>query len=251
MKIISWNVNGLRAVYTKGFADFFDSSKADIFCIQEIKMQKGDFEFAPLEYHSFWNYAKKKGYSGTAIFSRYQPKNVIYGMGMDEHDSEGRLITLEYDDFYFVNVYVPNSQAELKRLSYRMQWDEDFREYVKMLDGKKPVIVSGDLNVAHKEIDLKNPATNRNNAGFTDQEREGFEKLLNAGFIDSFRFLNPEVAGAYTYWSYLFNARSRNAGWRIDYVCISQRLSGKLKSAKIHSEVLGSDHCPISAVLKG
>ncbi|MFA5675308.1 MAG: exodeoxyribonuclease III [Christensenellales bacterium] len=247
MKTVSWNVNGFRAAYTKGFADYFGSSGADIFCVQETKMQRGDFDFSPKGYYSYWNYAEKKGYSGTAVFSRMKPLSASFGMGIKEHDAEGRIITLEFDDFYFVNVYVPNSQRELKRLDYRMEWDGDFRGYIKKLDDKKPVIACGDFNVAHKEIDLKNPSANRNNAGFTEQEREGFTRLLDAGFTDSFRFLYPDAKGAYTYWSYLYGARSRNAGWRIDYICMSRRLTDKLKSAAIHDDISGSDHCPISA----
>ena len=249
MKIVSWNVNGLRACYTKGFEDYFLSADADIFCIQETKMQEGNFDFSPEGYEGFWNYADKKGYSGTAVFSRRAPKDVTYGIGVDMHDHEGRVITLEYEDFYFVNVYVPNSQEELKRLSYRMVWDDDFRSHLEQLDGKKPVIVCGDFNVAHQEIDLKNPASNRRNAGFTDEEREGFSRLLNAGFVDTFRHLYPDTTDAYSYWSYRFGARQRNAGWRIDYVCISKRIVGKLNSAGIQSSVMGSDHCPVSAEL--
>lgn len=251
MKIVSWNVNGLRAVYTKGFADYFNSCGADIFCIQETKMQQGNFEFSPAGYYSYWNFAEKKGYSGTAVFCRQEPLSASLGMGIEKHDLEGRIITLEFDGFYFVNVYVPNSQQELRRLAYRMEWDRDFRGYLKKLDEKKPVIVCGDFNVAHKEIDLKNPSANRKNAGFTEQEREGFSQFLDLGFADSFRYLHPDAEGAYTYWSYLFNARSRNAGWRIDYICMSQRIAGKLKSAAIHSDVLGSDHCPVSAEFLG
>ena len=250
MKIVSWNVNGLRACYTKGFADFFDAAGADIFCIQETKMQQSDFDFSPEGYFGYWNSAQKKGYSGTAVFSRTEPKDVAYGIGIDEHDHEGRVITLDMDAFFLVNVYVPNAQEELRRLPYRMMWDDDFRSYLEKLDGQKPVIVCGDFNVAHKEIDLKNPSANRRSAGFTDEERDGFSRLQNAGFTDTFRHLNPETKDAYTYWSYRFGARARNAGWRIDYVCMSNRIVGKLKDAAIHSTVLGSDHCPISAVLQ-
>ncbi len=246
MKIVSWNVNGLRACYGKGFADFFKAADADIFCIQETKLQRGDFEFEQPDYFDYWNDAEKKGYSGTAVFSRQEPNAVTYGIGIDAHDHEGRVITLEYDGFYFVNVYVPNAGEELKRLDYRMAWDSDFRAYISALDKKKNVIVCGDLNVAHKEIDLKNPKTNRRSAGFTDEEREGFTRLLESGFADSFRFLYPEKRDAYTYWSYRFGARARNAGWRIDYACVSDRLQNELHEMTIHSDVMGSDHCPIS-----
>ncbi len=246
MKIVSWNVNGLRACYGKGFADFFNAADADIFCIQESKLQRGDFEFDQPGYFDYWNDADKKGYSGTAVFTRYEPKTVTYGIGIDEHDHEGRVITLEFDDFYFVNVYVPNAGEELKRLDYRMTWDTDFRGYLSALDEKKSVIVCGDFNVAHQEIDLKNPKTNRRNAGFTDEERAGFTKLLESGFSDSFRYLYPDKPDAYTYWSYRFGARARNAGWRIDYACISSRIQNELREFTIHSDVMGSDHCPIS-----
>ncbi len=246
MKIVTWNVNGLRACWSKGFEDFFREADADIFCIQETKMQRGDFEFAPEGWHCYWNDAVKKGYSGTAVFTKRQPEAVTYGIGAAEHDSEGRVITLEYGEFYLVNVYVPNSQEELKRLPYRMTWDEAFRDYLKKLDVKKPVVVCGDFNVAHQEIDLKNPAANRRNAGFTDEEREDFTLLLNAGFADVFRRLNPDAKDMYTYWSYRFGARGRNAGWRIDYFCVSERLMGKVKGMKINSDVMGSDHCPVT-----
>jgi exodeoxyribonuclease-3 len=249
MKIVTWNVNGLRACYGKGFEEFFREADADMFCIQETKMQRGDFEFEPEGWHGYWNDAVKKGYSGTAVFTKRQPEAVTYGIGAAEHDSEGRVITLEYGEFYLVNVYVPNSQEELKRLPYRMTWDEAFRDYLKKLDGKKPVVVCGDFNVAHQEIDIKNPAANRRNAGFTDEEREDFSQLLDAGFADVFRRLNPEAKDMYTYWSYRFGARGRNAGWRIDYFCVSERLMGEVKEIEINSAVLGSDHCPVTLTL--
>lgn len=245
MKFISWNVNGIRACVQKGFLDFFHTADADIFCIQESKVQKGQIEL-PLEgYHQYWNYAVKKGYSGTAIFTKEEPLSVSYGMGKEEHDQEGRLITLEFPEFYMVTVYTPNSQNELARLDYRMQWEEDFLNYLKGLEKKKPVIFCGDLNVAHQEIDLKNPKTNRKNAGFTDEERERFTKLVQAGFIDTFRYFYPEQEGIYSWWSYRFRAREKNAGWRIDYFCVSECLKDKLKDAKIHTEIMGSDHCPV------
>jgi len=246
MKIVTWNVNGLRACWGKGFEDFFREADADMFCIQETKMQRGDFEFEPLGWHGYWNDAVKKGYSGTAVFTKRQPEAVTYGIGAAEHDSEGRVITLEYGEFYLVNVYVPNAQEELKRLPYRMTWDEAFRDYLKKLDEKKPVVVCGDFNVAHQEIDIKNPAANRRNAGFTDEEREDFTQLLDAGFADVFRRLNPDAKDMYTYWSYRFGARGRNAGWRIDYFCVSERLMGEVKGVDINSAVLGSDHCPVA-----
>ena len=249
MKIVSWNVNGLRACLQKGFSDFFGQSDANIFCIQETKMQDGEAAFHPEGYHAFWNDASKKGYSGTAVFSRTTPDTVSLGMGIPAHDQEGRLITLEFGDCYLVNVYVPNAQEELRRLTYRMRWDEDFRGYLVGLDKKKPVIVCGDFNVAHQEIDLKNPETNRRHAGFTDEERDQFSALLDAGFLDGFRYLNPDARDQYTYWTYRFNARARNAGWRIDYGCISNRISSRLKEFTIHSDVMGSDHCPISFVI--
>lgn len=245
MKFISWNVNGIRACVQKGFLDFFHKADADIFCIQESKVQEGQIEL-PLEgYHQYWNYAVKKGYSGTAVFTKEEPLSVSYGMGKEEHDQEGRLITLEFPEFYMVTVYTPNSQNELARLDYRMQWEEDFLNYLKDLEKKKPVIFCGDLNVAHQEIDLKNPKTNRKNAGFTDEERERFTKLVQAGFIDTFRYFYPEQEGIYSWWSYRFRAREKNAGWRIDYFCVSERLKDKLKDAKIHTEIMGSDHCPV------
>ena len=245
MKLVSWNVNGLRACVTKGFLDYFKEVDADIFCIQESKLQEGQIDL-PLEgYYQYWNYAKKKGYSGTAIFTKKEPLSVEYGIGIEEHDQEGRVITLEFDEFYMVTVYTPNSQNELKRLSYRMEWERDFRAYLVRLDEKKPVIVCGDMNVAHQEIDLKNPKTNRKNAGFTDEEREQFTKLLEAGFLDSFRYFYPEEEGTYSWWSYRFKAREKNAGWRIDYFCVSNKLKEKLKGAEIHTSVMGSDHCPV------
>ena len=250
MKFISWNVNGLRAVMTKGFEDIFKGLDADIFCLQETKLQAGQIDFAPEGYHCYWNYADKKGYSGTAIFSKVEPVSVTYGMGIDEHDHEGRLITLEFEDFYFITVYVPNSQDGLKRLDYRMQWEDDFLSYINKLQEKKPVIYCGDLNVAHKEIDLKNPKTNRKNAGFTDEERGKFTNIVEAGYIDTFRHFYPEEEGAYSWWSYRFHAREKNAGWRIDYFVTSGSLCSRLKSAKIHSDIFGSDHCPVELVIE-
>ncbi len=249
MKIVTWNVNGLRACWGKGFEDFFREADADMFCIQETKMQRGDFEFEPQGWHGYWNDAVKKGYSGTAVFTKRQPEAVTYGIGVAEHDNEGRVITLEYAELFLVNVYVPNSQDELKRLPYRMTWDEAFRDYLKKLDEKKPVVVCGDFNVAHHEIDIKNPAANRRNAGFTDEERADFTQLLDAGFADAFRRLNPDAKDMYTYWSYRFGARSRNAGWRIDYFCVSERLMGDVKGVEINSDVMGSDHCPVTLSL--
>mgnify|MGYP002521096928 FL=1 len=250
MKFISWNVNGLRAVVGKGFAEAFATLDADFFCLQETKMQAGQLDLAFDGYQSYWNYADKKGYSGTAIFTRHAPLNVTYGIGIDEHDHEGRVITLEMPDFYLVTCYTPNSQDGLRRLQYRMKWEDDFRAYLLALDAKKPVIVCGDLNVAHKEIDLKNPKTNRKNAGFTDEEREKMTTLLNAGFTDSFRFFYPDLTEAYSWWSYRFRAREKNAGWRIDYFLVSNRLADKMVSAGIHSEIFGSDHCPVELVIK-
>lgn len=249
MKLISWNVNGLRACCDKGFREAFQTLDADFFCLQETKMQEGQLDLSFEGYTSYWNYAEKKGYSGTAVFTRLQPLNVTYGLGIDEHDHEGRVITLEMDNFYLVTVYTPNSQDGLKRLDYRMTWEDDFRNYLMELDKKKPVLVCGDLNVAHKEIDLKNPKTNRMNAGFTDQEREKFQTLLDAGFIDTFRYFYPEQTGIYSWWSYRFKAREKNAGWRIDYFLASRRLADKLESAKIHTEIFGSDHCPVEVTL--
>ena len=244
MKLISWNVNGLRACVNKGFEDNFKALDADFFCLQETKMQAGQLDLQFDGYESFWNYADKKGYSGTAIYTRHRPLSVSYGMGIDEHDHEGRVITLETADFYLVTVYTPNSQDELRRLDYRMKWEDDFRAYLKQLDAKKPVVVCGDMNVAHEEIDLKNPKTNRRNAGFTDEEREKMTLLLADGFIDTFRTLYPEQV-TYSWWSYRFHAREKNTGWRIDYFLASERLRSQVKDAKIHTEIFGSDHCPV------
>ena len=245
MKLISWNVNGLRACMGKGFMEFFEEADADIFCIQESKLQEGQIEL-PLEgYHQYWNYAKKKGYSGTAVFSKEEPLSVTYGIGIEEHDQEGRVITLEFATYYLVTVYTPNSQNELARLPYRMEWEDAFLAYLKGLEQSKPVIFCGDLNVAHKEIDLKNPKTNRKNAGFTDEEREKFSKVVESGFIDTYRYFYPEQEGIYSWWSYRFRAREKNAGWRIDYFCVSECLKDKLIDAKIHTEIMGSDHCPV------
>ncbi len=249
MKLVSWNVNGIRACVNKGFEDSFNSLDADIFAIQESKMQENQLKLELPGYHQFWNYAKRKGYSGTAVFSKKEPLDVIYGMGIEEHDQEGRLITLEMDDFYFVGVYVPNSQNELKRLDYRMKWEDDFRAFLGGLAEKKPVIVCGDMNVAHKEIDLKNPSANHHNPGFTDEEREKLTLLLDAGFTDSFRYKYPDKEEAYSWWSYRFNSRARNAGWRIDYFLVSDVLKDKITDAKIHSDIMGSDHCPIEVDL--
>ena len=250
MKFISWNVNGLRACVNKGFNDFFNEIDADIFCVQETKLQEGQIDFDPEGYYSYWNYADKKGYSGTAVFTKQKPMSVVYGMGIDEHDHEGRLITLEFNDFYFINVYVPNSQNELQRLDYRMRWEDDFREYIKKLDEKKPVIYCGDLNVAHNEIDLKNPKTNHHNAGFTDEERGKFSKVLESGFTDTFRYFYPNKEQIYSWWSYRFKSRERNTGWRIDYFVSSKRFNENLVDAAIHTEIFGSDHCPIELVIK-
>lgn len=250
MKFISWNVNGIRACVTKGFLDYFKEVDADIFCLQETKLQEGQIDLNLEGYYDYWNYAQKKGYSGTAIFTKKKPISVSYGIDIEEHDNEGRVITLEFEDFYFITVYTPNSQSELKRLDYRMKWEDDFREYLKNLDNIKPVIVCGDLNVAHKEIDLKNPKTNRKNAGFTDEEREKLITLLNNGFIDTYRYFNPNKEGIYSWWSYRFNARKNNSGWRIDYFLASEKLKDRLVSADIHTEILGSDHCPVELVLK-
>lgn len=249
MKLISWNVNGIRACCDKGFREAFKSLDADFFCLQETKMQEGQLDLAFDEYTSYWNYAEKKGYSGTAIFTRHQPLSVTYGLDIEHHDKEGRVITLEMENFYLVTVYTPNSQDGLKRLDYRMTWEDDFRNYLLELDKKKPVIVCGDLNVAHKEIDLKNPKTNRMNAGFTDQEREKFQLLLDSGFIDTFRFFYPDMESIYSWWSYRFKAREKNAGWRIDYFLASKRLANKLTGAKIHTEIYGSDHCPVEVTI--
>lgn len=249
MKFISWNVNGLRAIAGKNFTEAFEALDADFFCLQETKMQEGQLDIAFLGYHSFWNYADKKGYSGTAIFTKHAPLSVFYGMGIDEHDHEGRLITLEYESFYLVCCYTPNSQDGLRRLDYRMQWEDDFRQYLLKLDSKKPVILCGDLNVAHEEIDLKNPKTNRKNAGFTDEERMKMTTLLESGFTDTFRHFYPDLTDAYSWWSYRFRAREKNTGWRIDYFIVSNRLVPQLQSAAIHNEIMGSDHCPVEVVL--
>ncbi|WMM24811.1 exodeoxyribonuclease III [Tissierella sp. MB52-C2] len=245
MKLISWNVNGIRACVGKGFLDFFKEIDADIFCVQETKLQEGQIDLDLEGYYQYWNYAEKKGYSGTAVFTKIKPISVTYGLDIEEHDKEGRVITLEYDDFYLVNVYTPNSQRELARLDYRMQWEDDFKNYLKMLETKKPVVLCGDLNVAHKEIDLKNPSTNRKNAGFSDEEREKMTILLESGFIDTFRHFYPDKEDAYTWWSYMRQARDRNVGWRIDYFIVSEVLKDRIKSATIHSSILGSDHCPV------
>lgn len=249
MKLISWNVNGIRACCDKGFRETFKSLDADFFCLQETKMQEGQLDLAFDGYTSYWNYAEKKGYSGTAIFTRHQPLSVTYGLDIEHHDKEGRVITMEMEKFYLVTVYTPNSQDGLKRLDYRMTWEDDFRNYLLELDKKKPVIVCGDLNVAHKEIDLKNPKTNRMNAGFTDQEREKFQLLLDSGFIDTFRFFYPDMESIYSWWSYRFKAREKNAGWRIDYFLASKRLADKLTGAKIYTEIYGSDHCPVEVTI--
>ena len=245
MKFISWNVNGLRAVVNKGLKDIFSALDADFFCLQETKLQEGQIDLRFEGYESYWNYAEKKGYSGTAIFTKHTPLNVSYGIGIEEHDHEGRVITLEYADFFLVTVYTPNSQNELRRLDYRMQWEDDFLAYIKSLDEKKPVIFCGDLNVAHQEIDLKNPKTNRKNAGFTDEERRKMTAVLSAGFTDTWRSLNPDTEGVYSWWSYRFNARKNNAGWRIDYFIVSDRLMDKVEDARIHTDIMGSDHCPV------
>ena len=245
MKFISWNVNGLRAVVTKGFSDIFRDLDADFFCLQETKLQEGQIDLSFDGYESYWNYAERKGYSGTAIFTKHTPLSVSYGIGVEEHDHEGRVITLEYPDFYLVTVYTPNSQNELKRLDYRMQWEDDFLSYIKRLDEQKPVIFCGDLNVAHQEIDLKNPKTNRKNAGFTDEERAKMTVVLSSGFTDTWRTLNPDTEGVYSWWSYRFSARQKNAGWRIDYFIVSDRIMDKVEDAKIHTDIFGSDHCPV------
>lgn len=249
-KLISWNVNGLRACMEKGFMDFFHESDADIFCLQEIKLSEGQLNWDGEGYYAYWNYAQKKGYSGTAVFSKEEPLAVSNGIGIEEHDTEGRVITLEFPDYYFVTCYTPNSQRELTRLSYRMKWEDDFRAYLLNLKQKKPVIVTGDMNVAHQEIDLKNPDTNHNNAGFTDEERQKMTELLNAGFIDTFRYFYPDKKDIYSWWSYRFKARERNMGWRIDYFLASEEMEGELQDAKIHTQIYGSDHCPIELVLK-
>lgn len=250
MKLISWNVNGIRACVQKGFLEFFREADADIFCLQETKLQAGQIELDLEGYEQYWNYAVKKGYSGTAVFTKKKPLNMTYGIGIEEHDQEGRVITLEFEEFYFVTVYTPNSQNELARLDYRMKWESDFLAYLKKLEEKKPVIFCGDLNVAHKEIDLKNPKTNRKNAGFTDEERGKFTEMLDAGFIDTFRYFYPDQEGIYSWWSYRFSARAKNAGWRIDYFCVSECLKDRFADAKILTDVMGSDHCPIELDLK-
>ena len=250
MKFISWNVNGIRACMGKGFLDFFKETDADIFCLQETKLQAGQIDLELPGYHQYWNYAEKKGYSGTAIFAKEEALKVTYGIGVEEHDHEGRVITLEYPDFYFVTVYTPNSQNELARLDYRMKWEDDFLAYLKNLELSKPVIFCGDLNVAHKEIDLKNPKTNRKNAGFTDEERGKFTALVDAGFIDTFRYFYPDLEGVYSWWSYRFSARAKNAGWRIDYFLTSSSLEGRLQDAFIYNEVMGSDHCPVGLIIQ-
>ena len=249
MKLISWNVNGLRACITKGFQDYFDSMDADFFCLQETKLQEGQIDLNIPGYNQYWNYAVKKGYSGTAIFAKAAPINVFYGVGSEELDTEGRMITLEYPDFYLVTCYTPNAQQGLARIDHRLKWDDAFREYLFRLDQQKPVIICGDLNVAHKEIDLKNPSSNRGNAGFSDEERESFTKLLDAGFTDTFRYRNPDAVGAYSWWSYRFNARKNNAGWRIDYFLVSNRIAEQITATPIYSDILGSDHCPVGLEL--
>ena len=249
-KFISWNVNGLRACVTKRFMDFFNEIDADIFCVQETKLQDGQIDLDLPGYHQYWNYAEKKGYSGTAMFTKQEPISVAYGIGIEEHDHEGRVITAEFDSFYAVTCYTPNSQNELRRLDYRMTWEDAFLDYLKKLNEKKPVVLCGDLNVAHKEIDLKNPKTNRKNAGFTDEEREKMTVLLDSGFTDTYRHFYPDTEGVYSWWSYRFQARQKNAGWRIDYFVISDRLRERLSDAAIHTDILGSDHCPVSLILK-
>ena len=250
MKLISWNVNGIRACLNKGFLDFFNKENADIFCIQETKMQEGQIELKLEGYYQYWNSAEKKGYSGTAIFTKVKPLKVFYGMGIEEHDKEGRVITLEFDKFYMVNVYTPNSKRELERLEYRMVWEDEFRKYLLKLNETKPVIMCGDLNVAHEEIDLKNPKTNRHNAGFTDEEINKMTELLKSGFTDSFRYLYPEKENIYSWWSYMFHAREKNAGWRIDYFIVSKSIETQIKEATIYTEILGSDHCPVGLEIK-
>lgn len=249
-KFISWNVNGFRAILQKNFLEYFNSIDADIFCLQEIKLQEGQVDFNPEGYNCYWNYAEKKGYSGTAVFTKEKPLSVSYDIGIDHHDKEGRVITLEFNDYYLVNVYTPNSQTELARLDYRMTWEDDFRNYLLDLDAKKPVILCGDLNVAHTEIDLKNPKSNKTNAGFTIEERDKFSELLKSGFVDSFRFLHPDVTDVYSWWSYRFSARKNNAGWRIDYFVVSNKIKDRIVEANIHNEVMGSDHCPVELLIK-
>ena len=250
MKLISWNVNGLRAIMNKDFLDNFKQINADIFCIQETKLQEGQIDFNPEGYNVYWNSAIKKGYSGTAVFSKIKPIKVEYGIGQEEHDQEGRVITLEFEEFYLVNCYTPNSQRELTRLDYRMKWEDEFKSYLKKLDTKKPVILCGDLNVAHNEIDLKNPSTNRHNAGFTNEEREKMTELLNNGFVYSFRYLYPDTKDVYSWWSYMFHAREKNAGWRIDYFIVSEKIKEKIEDSKVLMQVLGSDHCPVELDIK-
>lgn len=250
IKMVSWNVNGLRACVGKGFLDFFKEIDADIFCLQETKLQEGQIDLELPGYHQYWNYAEKKGYSGTAMFTKEEPVSVTYGIGIEEHDREGRVITAEFPEYYVITCYTPNSQNELARLDYRMEWEDAWRSYLKGLEEKKPVIFCGDLNVAHTEIDLKNPKTNRNNAGFTDQERNKFTELLNAGFVDTYRCFYPEQEGAYSWWSYRFKAREKNAGWRIDYFCVSESLKDRLEGARIHADIFGSDHCPVELDLR-
>ena len=249
LKLVSWNVNGLRAVVKKNFLDVFSEMDADFFCLQETKLQAGQIDLEFEGYESYWNYAVKKGYSGTAIFTKHKPLSVHYGLSIENHDQEGRVITLEYADFWLLTVYTPNSQNELARIGYRMEWEDDFRAYLKKLEETKPVIVCGDLNVAHTEIDLKNPKSNRKSAGFSDEERSKFTQLLDSGYIDTFRFFHPDVTGRYSWWSYRFNARKNNAGWRIDYFLTSQNLQNNLVSAEIHDSILGSDHCPVSLIV--
>ena len=249
MRFISWNVNGLRACVGKNFMEAFESLDADIFCLQETKLQEGQIDLELPGYHQYWNYAEKKGYSGTAVFTKTEPVSVSYGIGVEEHDHEGRVITCEFPEYFFVCVYTPNSQNELARLDYRMSWEDDFRNYLCSLKDKKSVIVTGDMNVAHQEIDLKNPSSNHHNAGFTDEERQKFSELLEAGFVDSFRYLYPDMTDIYSWWSYRFQARSRNAGWRIDYFLVSDDIKDSIKEAKIHTEIMGSDHCPVELVL--
>lgn len=250
MKFISWNVNGLRACVGKNFNEFFETIDADIFSVQETKLQEGQIDFAPSRYYCYWNYAEKKGYSGVAVFTKVKPLNVTYGLGIEKHDTEGRVITLEFEDFYYVTCYTPNSQNELARLPYRMEWEDDFRAYLTELNKIKSVILCGDLNVAHNEIDLKNPKTNRKNAGFSDEERQQMTNLLNCGFIDTYRYFNPDKEGVYSWWSYRFKAREKNAGWRIDYYIVSEDMKDRLVSADIHTDIMGSDHCPVELVIK-
>lgn len=249
-KMISWNVNGIRACVQKGFLDAFKELDADLFCLQETKLQEGQIELSLEGYHQYWNYAERKGYSGTAVFSKEEPISVKYGLGIDRHDTEGRLITLEFENYYFITCYTPNAQDGLKRIEYRMDWEDCFREYLEKLDSEKPVIFCGDLNVAHNEIDLKNPKSNKGNAGFSDEERGKFNELLKSGFTDSFRYLYPDLAGAYSWWSYRFNARKNNAGWRIDYFLVSDRIKDNISDSKIHSEIFGSDHCPVELLIE-